>query len=152
MTIQRTNGDDSHFQLLASELESDLKIRDGDDHLLYAALNKTGKLEHAIVVYEHEKAIGCGALEVYAPDTLEMKRIFVRPADRRKGIASGILSHLEQWCLELGYRYCILETGRNQPEAMALYKTNGYELIPNFGKYIGSKNSICFKKDCSPAK
>ena len=66
---------------------------------------------------------------------------------RGKGIASKILTELEIWCVELGYKKCVLETGKNQPEAIALYKKNQYNIIPNFGKYEGVENSVCFEKE-----
>ena len=58
----------------------------------------------------------------------------------------NVLKELETWCHELGMRKCILETGRNQPEAIRLYAKNGYERIPNFGRYRESPSSVCFEK------
>jgi GNAT superfamily N-acetyltransferase len=54
---------------------------------------------------------------------------------------------LEKWVKELSYSKCILETGKRQPEAIALYQKNGYHIIPNYGQYIGMENSVCFKKE-----
>jgi len=73
--------------------------------------------------------------------------MYTLPEFRGKGIATKVLIELEKWTKELGYEKCILETGKKQPEAIALYKKNGYELIPNFGQYAGVDNSICFKKE-----
>jgi len=53
---------------------------------------------------------------------------------------------LERWAAELSYEKCILETGKKQPEAIALYKKNGYKLIPNYGQYAEIENSLCFEK------
>lgn len=52
---------------------------------------------------------------------------------RRKGDTIIILSGLEQWALELGYKKCVLETGTIPPEAVALYKKSNYHVIPNYG-------------------
>jgi len=52
--------------------------------------------------------------------------------------------------IELGFSRCILETGYNQPEAIALYKKCGYQITENYGQYIGVKNSICFEKILQP--
>ena len=46
----------------------------------------------------------------------------------------------------VGFEKCILETGKRQPDAIALYKKNGYNLIENYGQYIGMENSVCFEK------
>ena len=57
-----------------------------------------------------------------------------------------ILTELEAWAAELSYSKCILETGKRQPEAIALYLKQGYVNIPNYGQYAGVDNSVCFEK------
>ena len=78
---------------------------------------------------------------------MEVKRMFVSPEGRNKGIGTLILSELESWASELSYTKCILETGKKQPEAIRLYDKNGYTLIPNYGQYAGIANSVCFEKN-----
>ena len=46
----------------------------------------------------------------------------------------------------INYEKCRLETGKKQPEAIELYKKNGYNIIPNYGQYEGVENSVCFEK------
>jgi GNAT superfamily N-acetyltransferase len=77
---------------------------------------------------------------------MEVKRMFTVPESRGKGLAGFVLTELEIWATELGYSKCILETGRRQPEALALYKKAGYAIIPNYGQYAGVDNSVCFEK------
>jgi putative acetyltransferase len=149
ISTSRTNSNDPAFQELVKALDLELQIRDGEEHAFYAQLNKTDHIKHVILAWENNEAVGCGALRAYTDDTMEVKRMFVPLQHRRKGIASVVLSELENWCRELGYQKCILETGRNQPEAIAMYKRNQYKIIPNFGKYIGVENSVCFEKDFS---
>ena len=72
--------------------------------------------------------------------------MYTLPESRRKGIATKILSELEKWASELSYKKCILETGKRQPEAIELYKKNGYKNISNYGQYKEIENSICFEK------
>ena len=69
------------------------------------------------------------------------------PAQRGQGLASQILQELEQWAAESNYSSCVLETGKKQPEAIALYSKSGYAVIPNFGQYAGVENSVCFEKN-----
>ena len=145
--LTQTNSENPDFQNLVKELDADLKIRDGDDHVFYAQLNKTDTIKHVVVAYENNEAIGCGAVRTYSEDTMEVKRMFVSPNKRGQGIASRILAALENQCSELGFKKCILETGIHQPEALRLYEKNGYKRIPNFGKYEGVKNSVCFEKE-----
>ncbi|WP_395049763.1 GNAT family N-acetyltransferase [Flavobacterium sp.] len=144
---KRTTSDDTNFQELVKLLDIELQERDGDEHSFYAALNKTNTLNYVIVAYDQDKPIGCGALRTYSKDTMEVKRMFVPLQKRGQGIASKILKALEIWCQELGIKKCVLETGKNQPEAIALYKKNHYNTIPNFGKYEGVENSVCFEKE-----
>jgi putative acetyltransferase len=73
--------------------------------------------------------------------------MYVPPGYRKKGIATTILAELENWARELSCTRCVLETGKRQPEAIGLYKRNGYRLIPNYGQYAGVENSVCFGKE-----
>ena len=143
----RTDSENNDFIELVKLLDADLAIRDGDEHAFYAQFNKTDKIKHVIVVYENERPLGCGAIREYIVNTMEIKRMYVLPDSRKKGIASTILSELEKWAGELSYAKCILETGKNQPEAIGLYKKNGYKLVPNYGQYAEMANSVCFEKE-----
>lgn len=145
-TLNRTNSTDPDFLKLVSLLDADLAGRNGDKHSFYSQFNKLDKIRHVLVAYEDGEPAGCGAIKEYAPDTMEVKRMFVVPAHRRKGIAENVLKELESWAAELSYRKCILETSLKQQEAIGLYRKKGYRLIPNFGQYAGVENSICFVK------
>ena len=145
--ITRTNSDSQDFIDLIKHLDADLAERDGKDHSFYAQFNKIDKIKYVVVAYENRKPIGCGAVKEYAPNTVEIKRMYTLPEGRGKGIATKVLTELEIWAIELFYEKCILETGKKQPEAIGLYKNNGYKLIPNYGQYAEIKNSLCFEKD-----
>lgn len=147
ITSKRTNSDNRDFQELVKALDIDLKIRDGEEHSFYAQFNKIDKIKYAIVAYDRDLPVGCGAIKEYSEDTMEVKRMYVPPEKRGQGIASVILKELETWCRELNYKKCILETGKKQPEAIELYKKNCYKIIPNFGQYANVQNSVCFEKD-----
>jgi len=142
----RTNSDNKDFQKLVAELDADLKIRDGADNAFYAQYNKMAMIKYAIVAYDNELPVGCGAIKESTPDTAEVKRMYVLVNRRGEGIASQVLRELESWARELNYARCILETGKRQPEAIALYKKSGYDIIPNFGPYADVYNSVCFEK------
>ena len=146
ITLKRTNSDDVDFKKLVALLDQDLAIRDGEDHAFYNQFNKTDKIKHAVVYYENDIPVGCGAFREKESDKTEIKRMYVQPDHRKKGIASAILKELEIWAKEVGYTYTILETGKNQPEAINLYQKQEYTIIPNYPPYEQMDNSVCMKK------
>lgn len=146
LQLTRTSSSNDHFKVLVALLDQDLRVRDGDDHAFFAQFNKIDSINEVVVAYADGKAVGCGAIKPYDAVTMEVKRMFVMPEDRGKGIASTVLRELEQWAHELGYQKCILETGEKQPEAIALYRKSGYMVIPNYGQYDGVESSVCFEK------
>ncbi len=146
ITLTRTNSENTDFIELVRHLDADLAERDGSEHAFYAQFNKIAKIKHVVVAYEDDTPIGCGAIKEYETGTMEVKRMYTTPASRGKGIASRVLSELENWAAEMSCQKCVLETGIKQPEAIALYKKNGYQIIPNYGQYIGVDNSLCFEK------
>ena len=144
--LLRTNSDNPDFIELVKHLDADLAQRDGEEHAFYDQFNKITHIKHAVVVYENSQPVGCGAIKELDPQSMEVKRMYTIPAFRGKGLATIVLNELEKWASELSYSRCVLETGKKQPEAIELYKKNGYILIPNYGQYIGVKNSVCFEK------
>ncbi|MBF9068943.1 GNAT family N-acetyltransferase [Streptacidiphilus fuscans] len=76
----------------------------------------------------------------------EIKRMYTRAAARGRGLARRMLRFLEEDARRAGRRRMILETGDQQPEALALYKSEGYEPVPKFGFYREYDSSICLGK------
>ena len=146
LKIIRTDSNNTDFQSLVRLLDADLAIRDGDMHGYYAQYNKIDAIKNAVVAYDGETAVGCGAFKPFDDDSVEIKRMYVRPENRGVGIAVEVLKELEYWAAELDFKAAVLETGKKQPEAIRLYEKSGYELIPNYGQYIGLENSVCMKK------
>lgn len=145
-TLLRTDSSSDDFQTLVTFLDAELQVRDGEDHPFYAQFNKLTNIKHVLLAYADNHAVGCGAFRSFTDDTVEIKRMYVRPEYRGRGIASVLLTGLEEWAWENSFHSCILETGYNQPEAIALYKKSGYTVIPNYGPYEKVNNSICFGK------
>jgi GNAT superfamily N-acetyltransferase len=127
-------------------LDAELAERDGSENAFYAQFNSIDKIKYAVIAYDDGGAVGCGAIKEYSQGTMEVKRMYTRPAARGRGIATLILKELEKWARELQSERCILETGLRQPEAIRLYQKNGYQIIPNYGQYAGVENSVCFAK------
>jgi GNAT superfamily N-acetyltransferase len=146
ITITRTNSENPDFVTLVRLLDADLAAKNGDQNAFYSQYNKIALIKHALVAYADERAVACGAIKEFEPGVMEVKRMFTRPDQRGRGIASQVLAELERWAAELGYNKCILETGRQMTEAVRLYQKSGYIVIPNYGQYAEVENSICFEK------
>jgi GNAT superfamily N-acetyltransferase len=146
ITLKRTDSSNQDFVEMVKQLDSDLAIRDGEDHAFYNQFNSITMIKYAIIAYHENIPIGCGAIKTYDNTTMEIKRMYVSADKRGKGIAGQILAELETWTKELGFTRCILETGINQPEALSLYHKSGFIPIPNYGQYENVKSSFCFEK------
>ncbi len=145
----KTNSENPHFQALTKILDAYLHILDGEEHAFYAQFNKIALIKYAIVFYQDERPIACGAIKEYDANTMEIKRMYVVEDMRGKGLATQVLKELEEWAKSLNFPKCILETGNKQPDAIALYLKNGYQTIPNYGQYLHVENSVCFEKRLS---
>ena len=146
ISMVRTDSENQDFVELVKYLDADLAERDGEEHSFYDQFNKIDRIKYVVVAYENKKPVGCGAIKEYYSNAMEVKRMFVLPERRGKGIAAKVLSELEIWAAELSFEKCILETGKKQPEAIQLYKKSGYVIIANYGQYAGIENSLCFEK------
>ncbi len=101
-----------------------------------------------LVAWLDGEAVGCGAIRPMEDKcSAEVKRMYVRPAFRGRGISRRILVELEQRARAFGYAYLQLETGILQPEAIGLYESAGFYRIPNFGIYVGEEMSVCYRKE-----
>lgn len=100
-----------------------------------------------VIGYWLARAVGCGAFRPYDQTTVEIKRMFVAPEFRGRGIARAILGTVEAEARGRGYVRSILETANRQPEAIALYRSCGYKDIAKYGHYVDSARSLCFGKE-----
>lgn len=146
ITLKRTNSKDPDFVSLVAQLDALLAERDGEENAYYSQFNKIDQLNQVVVIYDDQLPVACGAIKVFNEKAMEVKRMYTVPANRGKGLATRVLTELETWAAELGFPKCVLETGKRQPEAIALYEKNGYLRTPNYGQYIGIDNSVCFEK------
>jgi putative acetyltransferase len=93
------------------------------------------------------RAVGCGALRRLDEATAEVKRMYVEPELRGRGIAKAILDHLEAAARVMGTRRLVLETGIYQAEAIGLYRRMGFNPVRCWGEYEGVLTSVCFEKN-----
>jgi putative acetyltransferase len=104
---------------------------------------------HFFVAREQGRALGCGAFVLGKDGHAEMKRVFVDPAARGKGVARAIMEVLEHEAAKLGVTLMQLETGIKQPEAIALYRKFGYVERGPFGSYQPDPLSLFMEKRLS---
>ncbi len=90
--------------------------------------------------------VGCAALVPVRPTVGELKRMYVVPDARGRGVARALLTAVEEAARRYGHHELWLETGLRQPEAIALYESAGYRRIPDFGHYAGEELVRSFGK------
>jgi GNAT superfamily N-acetyltransferase len=149
IVLQRTDSNNPDFKALAALMDEDLRQRYGPAQSVYEGYNDVGDITTIIIAYIGPDAVGCGCFRKFNDNTVEIKRMFVKPAYRGQGVAARILADLEAWAEERGYSHSILETGKKQPEAIHLYEKSGYAITINYGPYTGLDNSVCMRKKLS---
>ena len=145
--VIRTNSSNPDFRKLIVELDKDLWKMNYSNQGEYDKHNIIENLPTVVLAYESDIAVGCGCFKKFDEASAEIKRMYVAPASRGKGISKKILTELEKWAKETGYYRTILETGTAQTEAISLYKNSGYTSTENYGPYIGLSGSICMEKN-----
>jgi GNAT superfamily N-acetyltransferase len=99
-----------------------------------------------LIAYVDGVPAGCGGLRELDNGGFEVKRMYVTPAQRGTGIATAVLTGLEEWARAQSATELVLETGTAQPDAMRFYEREGYSRIENFGAYVGELLSVCYSK------
>jgi putative acetyltransferase len=146
ISVVRGNSWNPGFRHLVSLLDADLAQRYGELQSGYDQYNSIEALNAVVVAYVDQEPAACGAFKLYDVTAVEIKRMFVRPEQRRKGLAARVLEELELWAREAGHTRAVLETGIRQLEAIQLYRKCGYGQTGNYGQYRDNDNSVCFSK------
>ncbi|MEO8440616.1 MAG: GNAT family N-acetyltransferase [Spartobacteria bacterium] len=108
-----------------------------------------GERSGFLLAWMNGAAVGCGAYRPFSeeePEVVEIKRMYVEPRFRRRGVSRALLAALEQHARESGHTSARLETGVRQPEAIRLYETSGFHRIEPYGRYRDDPLSVCFEK------
>jgi GNAT superfamily N-acetyltransferase len=85
-----------------------------------------------LVAYHNGEPVGCAALKRLGPTTAEIKRVYVAPQARGRGVARALLARLEEIARDVGYTTVRMDTGARQPASVALFRSIGYEHIPDY--------------------
>ncbi len=146
ITYRRVSAFEQGFHNLIVDLDKDLWSRYPNIQQNFTPFNTVDDTFRVILAYDKDP-VGCGCFRPMKERyTVEIKRMYVGPAYRNRSIGKSMLSHLEQWAKESGFTISKLETGINQPEAIAAYEKSGYIRIPNFPPYVDIEESICMQK------
>jgi putative acetyltransferase len=153
LDIRRSELDAPDAQRLIATLDAELAAlfpEPGANHFSLASTQVATGDGAFLVAYVDETPVGCGAVRRIDEDTAELKRMFVAPSHRGRGIGRSIVAALEEEARTLGVRRVVLETGSRLDRAIAMYTSLGYAPIPLFGEYLSSpETSRCFGKSLS---
>jgi GNAT superfamily N-acetyltransferase len=120
--------------------------------LLTAQLREVGEIcaprddAHYLVAVVDRRVVGCVAWQALGDEAAELKRMFVRPSFRGRGIARQMIVAIEEEALAADRPLIRLETGAGVPAAIGLYQSSGYHQIPAYGEHVGKPGSVCFEK------
>lgn len=140
--------DDEHARRLRSEQQAELAARYDGVGDIEPDLPPEQMLATLLVTVDGEVA-ACGALRdasAHGGRTGELKRMYVRPPFRGRGLSRLVLTELERLAVGHGMTRLILETGVRQPEAIGLYRSAGYRRIPRYGPYVDEPTSVCYAR------
>lgn len=147
LEMEICNSENEQFIDLVKKLNEDLQERNGVKQDFYDKYNILPYIDTVLILKKDGKAVACGCFKPYDNTTVEIKRMFVKKEYRGNGYSKQILRSLEKWASELGFKRAVLETGKNQLEALGLYKKSNYTRIENYGLYLGVEHSVCFEKN-----
>ncbi len=152
MEIIWTDGADERFLALCAELDGHLNDAVGGEtqRACYTPLNATVDIHDVVLLAEDGAALACGGFKRLDEYTTEMKRVFVRPTSRRRGLGRQVVCLLLGRAAAAGFQRMVLETGRVLAEACALYEAEGFVVIENYGPYRCMPQSICMEKRLTP--
>lgn len=149
VVVQRANILSPTAQLLITALNAELLGRypeEGACHFQLDANEVADGQGAFLVAFRSGQPVGCGAVRRIEMDTGEIKRMYVAPQERGRGVGRAILNAIEAEAKALQLTRLVLETGVRQAEAQALYQRAGFSRIAPFGEYIHSPLSICMAK------
>jgi len=144
--IRKASSTSPEVESLSDELHNDLEAIYGNG-IIEDFIDENKQMLIFYVAYDEKKnAIACGALKHFDDSTAEIKRMYVKPKFRGRGLSKLILIQLEDYAKELNFQRLVLKTGLKQPEAMNLYNKFGYKPLKCYGRHSNDPDSRYFEK------
>ena len=147
MEILFVTADNQDFRMLAAKLDAYYFTLVGDIQLRYAEPNRPENMSALAVAYDGEVPVACGAWKRLSHQEAELKRLYVLPEMRRKGVARAMIAALEADAVQHGIRRMILETAVDTSDSHTLYLSSGYLPREYYGSPAGEENCLCFYKE-----
>jgi GNAT superfamily N-acetyltransferase len=148
LVLRNTPLDGPEALTLIAELQQEYVLRYGGPDETPVDPRQFDPPDGAFLIAEvDQEPVGCAGLRRHDESIVELKRMYVRAAHRRRGLARALLAAVEDRARQAGYRQVLLETGSQQPEAVALYLASGYRAVENVGYYKHSALARSFLKD-----
>ncbi len=150
MEVKFVGQDNPDLIQLSKELDGFYFSRFGKLYLAYKARHVLEGMAGAVVAYEDSKPCGCCCWKPFDAVTAEIKRMYVRPEYRRKGVAKNLIDKLELHAARNGCHRAVLETAKDTAESVAFYHAVGYHVLEEgYGLYAGDLACVCFEKEIS---
>lgn len=146
MLIEHRDPYDPELFGMITDQQKELAALEGETHISFPLFDGI----EFLVGLEDGRAVACGALQLLEPGVGEIKRMYVLPTERGRGLSRHVLAAVEALARSQDVHTLRLETGRFLPAALGLYTSSGYTEIPLYGHYVGHSTSICFEKVLPP--
>ena len=142
-----TNEKDERFLELVRELDRGYYERIGDELSKYDQYNEFTKPHVVLLALDSGQPIACASYRVLDEDSVEFKRVYVKQAFRKRGIAYCLITELEKLVMKDEFSFSIIVTGAHNVPAIRLYEKLGYHMTDDFGQFIGDDSVICMRKE-----
>lgn len=147
MDFQTVSIDNKDLNYLIAKLDAFFDEEWGEIAKCYQSFHQLSKMAYALVCYDENQPVGCGCFKIMDKQTFEIKRMYVEPACRNRGVASELLHLLEREAFQQGYGISVLETGKAMNGAVAFYEKQGYKIVENYGDFVGDEICVCMRKE-----
>jgi len=146
--VKKISPKDKEAKKLIDELDDYLKcLYPAESNYLDSVEELSKDNVHFVGAFENENIVGCGSVKIMDQDYGEIKRVYVPPKYRGKGISKIIMNSLENFLMNSHIKVVRLETGIHQKEAIGLYTKRGYKRTAPFGTYREDPLSIFMEKN-----
>lgn len=135
------------FVELTEALDRELLRKQGQAQKAYQGFNRLVGIHDVILAFQGARAVACGSFKDRGNRVAEVKRVYVRPERRGRGLSKALMKRLEALAQSRGFHTLLVETSRTFAAANGLYLSLGYAVVPNFPPYEAMDDSICFQKE-----